>query len=196
MDPWYETHMPGEEPVQARVAKNATRLLFVPDPETKKRPPVAHVVRDVASATPLTKFGVRGLIGKHATRYCQLVHVYHLARHLGVEIRALTGDLPPEPGEAPEPPGQWPEGMLPYNAFDRFVRMRLKVARLATKDPSTKRPLGTHVAAERAGVDQTYVWRMENGEIQHLDLIRIERLCHVYGVPLDEVLTAETADST
>ena len=82
---------------------------------------------------------------------------------------------------------QWPEDALGAFAWTELVRDRLREVRHA-------KGVGTKALATDADVHQSWIVRIESGEVDTIDLLRLDRCAQALGVPLTNLLIKEKRD--
>lgn len=111
--------------------------------------------------------------------WVDLLSVYLLAQFYQVNLADL---LRPRARGEPEPKslGRWPKDAPSLTETDEHLRRRLRELRLACR-------LGTPALAERAGVHQSWIVRLEAGEVR-ADLIRVGLLAQALGFTTPDLL--------
>lgn len=116
--------------------------------------------------------------------------VYLLAQHYGVSMGHILGvEFPPGLYLRVSELGTWPENGPSFVEVDAHVRTALRRSRIDAG-------LGTPTLATAAGVHQTWIVRIESGELARCDLIRLARCCHALSLPLRELLPPEHRGET
>ena len=160
------------ENVQQRVATTLTRI----------REATGELYSEIVEATGLPVNAVHSA-NRCNGRTLSLSDVYALARHHDIHIVDLTnGGVRYLKNGEERPPRKWPKNMPKYEALEGLVRTRMRAARL-------KSGKGTFALARQIDVNQTWIVREESGEIQTIDLIRVERLALALGTTFTTWLT-------